>query len=187
MHILKVKRIKICTGKTTQFAKSLWLRNFAKNLGLPVLLGGYDGLYIRIWAWDFGENMYVIDLVKGPQKNECSIISFVPVIKDSISYILVHERKKVIPISGWNNFFDSLGKYDIITAKSGKYKELKIRFTSMENIQFEVDQPNQYRYYKCLDPYYYKDEDTTSAKIYAFLQYFNQEMKTDIYDISKKR
>ncbi|HVW63283.1 MAG TPA: hypothetical protein VHC48_24700, partial [Puia sp.] len=35
--------------------KVLFLRNVARTLHLPVLTGGFQGLYIRIWAWDPGE------------------------------------------------------------------------------------------------------------------------------------
>jgi len=35
------------------------------------------------------------------------------------------------------------------------------------------------------DPYYFKDEDSASAKYTKFIKYFNSEMKTNIYDVGK--
>ena len=164
-----------------------YLRNFAKNLGIPVLLGGYKGLYIRIWAWDFEDNKYIIDINESSSGNACSIISFIPKRKDTGSYIIVLEKRSVTPQSGWKDFFRSLEKYRLPEIKSEKLsKEQKTRFTSMEYILFEIDQPDQYRFYEYPDPFYFKDEDTASANIYNFLKFFNKEMKTNVCDIEKK-
>jgi hypothetical protein len=155
-------------------------------MGLPLLIGGYQGLFIRIWAWDFGEFKYVIDIRSSPVDSECSIISFKAIKKDTSQYIYIRDRKKVTPKSGWANFFDSLRIFDISEMQSSKLSvEQKGRYTSMEYIQFEIDQPNQYRFFEYLDPMEFKGEDSASKKAYEFIKYFNREMDTHIYDVEK--
>ena len=101
--------------------------------------------------------------------------------------IYIHDRIILMPKSGWINFFDSLGILNIPEMPSAKLSwEQRERYTSMEYVEFEIDQPNQYRFFKYLDPFYFRNEDSASAKVYEFLKYFNKEMGTHIYNVEKR-
>jgi len=183
-----ISKVRLYKGSFTIQHKDTvsFLRNFAQNLDLPILIGGFQGLYIRIWAWDFGADRYVIDIKKTISGNSCSIISFAVKKKDSSMYIFIHEKKSLVPQSGWVAFFDSLGKYNVPEMKTATLStEQKGRLTSMEYIQFEIDQPDQYRFFEYLDPFIFRNEDAASQKVYSFLKYFNREMGTHIYNVEK--
>jgi hypothetical protein len=164
--------------------KVLFLRNVARTLHLPVLTGGFQGLYIRIWAWDPGENRYIIDIKKSAKGNAASIVAFLPTKKDSSDYILINERRDLTPGSGWNNFFDTVEKYNIAGLGNPKLSVGQLtRYTEMEHIQVEIDQPDRYQLYEYPEPASFKNEDSVSAKIFKFIRYLNKEMKTNIYSV----
>lgn len=163
-----------------------YLRTMAKNLGLPILIGGYPGLYMRVWAWDSTNTKWVIDLRKSSTGNACLILSYTEGVKDTAFYIYVHEEKQVVPRSGWPEFFSTLGKFHIPKMEKEKVaRDHKDEFTSLAYVQFEVDEPNQYLYVEYPDPSYFRKEDTACALIYGFFEYFNKEMGTNIYEIGK--
>lgn len=60
----------------------------------------------------------------------------------------------------------------------------KTDMTGLEFVEFEIAERYQYRYYEFLEPYYFKNTDSVSAKICQFFNYFNREMKTHIYEIN---
>lgn len=161
------------------------LRTIASNLGIPVLTGGYRGSYIRIWAWDFGEDKFVIDIKRYKRDTTCTIIDFTPVRKKATSYIVIHQKKNITPASGWTKFFDSLDR--VIKMPSAKLTiEQRTNGSASEWIEFEIDQLDEYRFIKFLEPFEFRNEDSTSAKIYSFLTFFNKEMGTNIYDYNKR-
>jgi hypothetical protein len=58
-------------------------------------------------------------------------------------------------------------------------------FTSMTYVQFEIDEPNEYRFIEYPDTLFFRNEDKTSKVVDEFLRYFNTEMGTAIYDAGK--
>ena len=161
------------------------LRHIAASFGLPELKPGFPGLYMRIWSWDYGENRYVIDIKRCRTENQCSIISFVPSGRDTNHLITIHKRFTVKPISGWDTFFNSLKNYNIPQMNGVEFVgRNKTDMTGLEFVEFEIAERYQYRYYEFLEPYYFKNTDSVSAKICQFFTYFNREMKTQIYKIN---
>jgi len=162
------------------------MRNIAKNLGLHVLIGGYQGLYMRIWAWDSRNKSYVIDLKRSSSGSACSVLFFTGTRHDSVSYLSIDGKINVTPESGWAFFFKSLEKFDMPEMPIEKLsKEQKYGFSGLRYVQIEVDQPNQYRYLEYADPFYFRKEDSASEKIFQFIMYFNKEMNAHIYDVEK--
>jgi hypothetical protein len=158
-------------------------RNLAHNLGLPVLTGGYSGLHLRVWARDSTNTTWVIDLRKTSKGCGCTILSYTGRMKDTIYYIYIHEQRDVKPKSDWVNFFNKLEKYHIPEMEKRTLpKDREFSFTSMTYVQFEIDEPNEYRYIEYPDPIFFRNEDKTSKNIDEFFRYFNAEMGTTIYD-----
>jgi len=159
------------------------VRNLAKNLGLPVLTGGYPGLHIRVWAWDSTNTKWVIDLKKSFADTSCTVLSYTGGKKDTINYIYIHEQKNVRPKSSWTDFFNSLEKLHIPEMrKTNLFKDRESGFTTMSYVVFEIDEPNQYRLVEYPDPLFFRKEDEACNSIDEFFRYFNKEMGTSIYD-----
>jgi len=164
------------------------MRNMAKNLGLPVLIGGFQGLYVRLWSWDSTGDKYVIDIRRTRSDSSCTITCYSGKNHDTVSYLYICDKNNVTPQSGWTAFFNCLEKFSIPKMPIDNIsKEEKSDFTDLHYLLFEVDQPYQYRYLEYPDPVYFIKEDSTSANLYAFLKYFNKEMKTHIYNVEKYR
>ena len=163
------------------------IRNIARNLGLPVLTGGYRGLHVRIWVRDSTKMNWVIDLRKSPRGGSgCTILSYTSRRKDTIQYVYLHEQRDVKPRSGWVNFFDGLQKYHISEMDKGALpNDRESSFTSMDYAVFEIDEPNEYRFVEYPDPLFFRNENKTSKMIDDFFRYFNSEMGTTIYDSGK--
>lgn len=161
-------------------------RNLARNLGLPILTGGYRGLHIRVWALDSTSTTWVIDLKKSRTGCSCIVLSYTGRMKDSVYYIYLHEQRDVKPKSDWVDFFSGLEKYHIPDMeKRTLAKDREDSFTSMTYVIFEIDEPNEYRYVQYPDPLFFRNEDKTSKMIDEFFRYFNAEMGTTIYDAGK--
>ena len=158
-----------------------YIMNFAKNLGLPVLTGGYHGLYVRVWAWDSSNTKWVIDLRRNRTGSACTIISYTTRVKDSVGYIYIHEQRDVSPKSGWVDFQRALQDFHIPEMEMDKLsQERKTQFTSMSYVLFEIDQPNEYRFIEYPDPLFFSNEDPACKRVAQFFTYFNKEMGTNI-------
>ena len=162
-------------------SKVPFIMNLARNLGLPVLTGGYRGLYIRVWAWDSSDVKWVIDLKQNRRGNSCTMLSYTTRSKDSIAHIYVHEQREVSPRSGWPDFMRKLHEFHIPEMEADKLSnERKTQFTSMSYVLFEIDQEFEYRYIGYPDPAFFSKEDSACKMVNGFFQYFNSEMGTHI-------
>lgn len=159
-----------------------FVTNLAKLMRLPTITNGSKELYVRIWIWDDSVK-YVVNIQKDGSGGTCDIVEFNSKKIDATEFIVMHRVKQYLhPASGWDRFFKSLDQYQITTLKSGKpYKDQTDLLTHMSVVQFEIAQPGQYRYYEYLEPSYYRYVDSGSAKVDAFLEYFDKEMKTAAY------
>jgi hypothetical protein len=163
-----------------------FLMNLAKNLGLPVLTGGYPGLYVRVWAWDSSNTKWVINFSQIRSRSACNVLSYTTWTKGSITYIYIHEQRDVSPKSGWANFQCKLHEFNIPEMEMDKLShERKAQFTSMSYVLFEIDQLNEYRLIEYPDPLLFLREDDACKKVNEFFKFFNSEMGTNIYDIGK--
>jgi hypothetical protein len=141
-----------------------FVQNLGKILGLPALAGG----------------TYVIDISGLPLKKECHILQFSTPKNDSGVFVVVHKQWKITrPKSGWNQFFDIANKFQIVHLTSGK--NIPDLMTRMAYIQFEIAQPEHYRFYEYLEPAHYRHVEEGSNNVYSFLKYLNDEMEVQVY------
>jgi hypothetical protein len=162
--------------------QQMFLGNLSKIMGLPSLHEKTDELFIRIWLWDFGEH-YVIDISKNGSQYTCSALSWNSKKIDSNDYVIIHKEWPIlIPKSGWNLFFKTLNKYQILKLKSGlSFEQHTGHLTQSSYVQFELEERGSYRYYEYLEPSYYRFVEKGSNKVYSFLKYFDQQMNIDAY------
>lgn len=165
-----------------QLRGPLYLDNLSKLMGLNSLQGSSHKLLIRIWLWDFGEH-YVIDISKESSHNSSSVLSWHSKRIDSNTYIVPDKQWPALePKSGWDQFFNTLDKYQIRKMNSGLSFEMHDRhLTQSSYVQFEIMEKGNYRFYEYLEPSYYRFVERGSNNVYRFLKYFDQEMGVDLY------
>ena len=157
------------------------MREWANNLGLPVMTGDYHGLHLRVWAWDSSNAKWVIDLMMRSGSGTCTVLSYTGRRVDSaFGYIYVHEQRKVVPQSGWTSFFNTLRRFHIPEMNEEKLSKDQLDFTELPYVWFEIDEPSQYHFVEYPDPFYFRKVDTACASIAEFFIYFNKEMVTKI-------
>lgn len=165
--------------------KQLFLKNFSKNLNIPLLVDTINLSYNRIWLWG-GEKKYVIDIINDSLKFYCNILEFNTRNINGKQFILIHRRiNNCIPKSGWRKFYRIL-ETSILSLEGGNEFGNQVDFpTNMSYIQFEVVAQKKYRYFEYLEPSYYRKVDNGSKNVYEFLNYFNREMNLNIYKPTK--
>jgi hypothetical protein len=73
-------------------------------------------------------------------------------------------------------------KYRIPVLESGTIQNReKIGVTEASYVNFEIAEPDKYRYYEYLEPSYYKEIDKNSELVYNFLKYLSDEMNIHVY------
>ena len=168
-------------------SQDLFVKNLGKLMSLPTLSSVKEGTNIRIWVWDQKVN-YVIDINQNNKDTYCNVFEFGGVntgLSDSIA--IYRERKGLIPQSGWNFFFDTVNKYQILSLENGTIQnKRKISLSYMAYVQFEIATPGKYKFYEYIEPSYYRFIDTASNNVYRFLNFFNNEMNLKIYSPSSK-
>jgi hypothetical protein len=176
----------VADSEATKLNEKLFLENFAELLGLEKI-EGKKGPRLRIWIWE-DDKKYVIDIENTDKSKTCSIVEFSSSREDSGKNIIIYnEWKNLRPKSGWQSFFEQTHRYQVFDLEGGKIQKKRIEhLTHMAYTQFEMVNSGKYRYYKYLEPSYYRYVDESSRKIYTFLEYINREFNVKVYSHSKK-
>jgi hypothetical protein len=157
-----------------------FINNIAKNIGLPILSGGYLGSYMRIWGWDSSGKKWVVDLSRNHTDTVCDLLSYTMGTKDGNDYVYIHEQQRVVPRSGWIKFLRCIDSFNIPLLPPDRLPRERKQMTSISYVLFEIDQPNEYRFVEYPDPAYFAKEDLSCKVVAEFIEYFNSEMGTNI-------
>jgi hypothetical protein len=162
--------------------KSLFLENIAQLMGLPPLLEMTDSFHIRIWLWNSKPN-FAIDIKCKKNVITGNVLGFKVVKLDSGEYIQIsYRRNGIYAKSGTPSFLQSLKKFNVLDNRSTTtFTSVSTALTGMSYVQFEIAQPDQYRYYEVLEPSFYRFVDKTSGDIDQFLKLLNEEFNIDVY------
>ena len=165
---------------------TVFLDKFARLAGLPVILNGVEGIFARIWFWE-GERRYIVSISKKGGSNTCQIVEWNSRKKDTTEFILIHRTWNVEPGSGWDNLWATMNSHRVLDLPGGKpYEEQEHKLTHMYTVQFEIAGPGRYRYYKYLEPEFYRYVDDNSRTMHEFLKYLSRELNFKVYDPSEK-
>lgn len=159
------------------------LTNVGRLLELPAINNGTQGECVRIWIWGFKES-YVINIKKDDLGSHCQIIEFLTERRDSThDFILIQDEwQNLKPKAGWDIFFKRMEEYKIPFLESGKiHLQKRGSLNHSSYVEFEIAQSNTYRFYRYLEPSYYRYVDVDSKAVYDFLQLINTEMNVKVH------
>jgi hypothetical protein len=163
--------------------KELFVQNLGKLMGLPAMGNGEESWNIRIWSGDTDTTNFVVNITDSSEPKAYAVkYNFKKI--GGVDYISIQQRwNNLFPKSGWEDFFEKIHLYEIADLKvqNSGYHDL----TGGAYVQFEIVRNNTYRYYRALEPSYFKYVSKSSRNIYEFLEYFNGQMNMQLYDGEK--
>lgn len=178
MKILSEERSKDSIVRRSQ--KIAYLKELAKLMKLHPMDRLPEGNLVRVWVWNWeADSIYVSDIHYGSKKNTFSLIQFGPFVKDSVQYILIHNKlSNIEPKLSWDSLLLSIKEYQITQLPIGK---IHTGLTGMSPVQFETVESGIYHFYEFYEPAYYRMVDSNANKVYSFLNHLNKQAGINFY------
>ena len=158
---------------------------FAQQLSIPDIISGEKDTTLRIWFWQPGDTIFVLNIEKHGTVGFGHLLGFgKSVPRQKHAFAITRCSTTDAPLHGWERLFDTLRFDNIASIPDGKPNDQLIRgycCTSGGRIYLEYQQGSQYRFYSYFEPGYYQFVDSNAGKLHHFLTYLQHEFSLNVY------
>lgn len=157
---------------------------YAKRLNIPDIVAGENDSTIRIWFWQPGDTVFLLNIEKHGSIGFGHLLGFgatPPKFVLKITRCLTTNA----PVHGWERLFDTLRTDNIGSIPDGKPNGQLLReycCTGGGRIYVEYQQGSKYRFYSYFEPGYYQFVDSNAGKLNHFLTFLQDEFSLHVYE-----
>jgi hypothetical protein len=157
---------------------------FARQLSIPDIISGEKDTTLRIWFWQSGDTIFVLNIEKHGTAGFGHLLGFgKSVPRQKHAFAITRCSTTDAPLHGWERLFDTLRFDNIGSIPDGKPNDqLWFDLTGGGRIYVEYQQGQKYRFYSYLEPGYYQYVDSNAGKLHHFLSYLQHEFSLNVYE-----